>query len=791
VRVLHQIGAGGVGPVFRGEDPETRRPVVIKVLRVGLPPERVTIAASTLAAVRERLAPHPALCAMLDTGVQEAEPFVVSAFVDGDSLDVALREFGPANISDALPRLRQLADALDSAAAVGVVHGGLHLRDIVVSPEHTVLTGIGIASVLERVGVRPPVRRPYTAPEIAAGHGVSPAGDQFALAAIAHEWLSGRRIAGAGGEGFHLPGSTPAGTEAVAAVFCRALDEQPDGRYPTATAFVDALADVSDALAPRTRVARRRAAAAESPRLAFDMGDDAGAAVQAPVADDGPPVAKRPPAAAAAPEPPPAPPRSPIGAAVPAMTMAPAPDDDEDVVDDDQDVADEAEDRDDLVEDDDVEAGALDDEDDDEAAAADADHLAIDTGLGVDEVHVRRHDDHSADDDAIAAFEAGRDDAGPMDAPLPIDPPGPRFDPVAAFDPAAAFEPPLADEPVTVRSEPRARFERLPEIDDAPDPSPSPDVYAPTFGRDDASAGDAPRPLPWIVGLVALTAVIVVGGYLLVRWGTPSGDTPSPSAGSPATPPAAATSTAVPGTPAASAASGAATSAPKTAAPPAPEPKTTPPPAAAPPAKTEAPATPAAKNVAPPAAASAPPAPRTAARPAAPPAKSGRLLVRSTPAGAEVFVNGTRRGVTPLALRELALGGYDVRINRAGYTAAEQRVTLDAGRTSRTVDVTLRRSGAAATAPAAAAAAPAAASAPPAAASGSLLVDSRPPGARVTVDGRDVGLTPVTVGTLAPGDHTVRIELAGYQPIATTARVEPGVRARVAVSLTIERPEDR
>ncbi len=252
VRVLHQIGAGSVGPVFRGEDPASRQPVVVKVLRVGLPPERVAIVAAALAAARERLAENPGLCPMLDSGVHDAEPFVVSAFVEGDSLDVALREYGPANITDALPRMRALADALDSAAAVGVTHGSLHLRDIIVSPEQTVLTGIGVASVLERVGVRPPVRRPYCAPEIAQGHGISPAGDQFALAAIAHEWLSGRRLSGPGAEGFHLPGSSAAGTEAVAAVFCRALDEMPDGRYPTATAFIDALAEVSDALAPRS-----------------------------------------------------------------------------------------------------------------------------------------------------------------------------------------------------------------------------------------------------------------------------------------------------------------------------------------------------------------------------------------------------------------------------------------------------------------------------------------------------------------------------------------------------------
>ena len=99
----------------------------------------------------------------------------------------------------------------------------------------------------------------------------------------------------------------------------------------------------------------------------------------------------------------------------------------------------------------------------------------------------------------------------------------------------------------------------------------------------------------------------------------------------------------------------------------------------------------------------APAAPKASAPPAkSPPPKApadprpGRLLVRSNPAGAEVFVNGTRRGVTPLALRDLPLGGYDLRVNRAGFTAAEQRVTLDAGRPSRTVDVSLRRAAAAA-----------------------------------------------------------------------------------------------
>jgi hypothetical protein len=152
--------------------------------------------------------------------------------------------------------------------------------------------------------------------------------------------------------------------------------------------------------------------------------------------------------------------------------------------------------------------------------------------------------------------------------------------------------------------------------------------------------------------------------------------------------------------------------------------------------------------------------------------------VRSTPPGAEVFVDGTRRGVTPLAVRDLPLGAHAVRITRSGFTAAEQRVTLDAGRPSRAIDVTLGR--------VAAAAPPVAASTP-----GSLVVESRPAGARVLVDGREAGRTPLTVPALPAGDYAVRIDLDGYQPITTTTRVEPGARARVAVSLTIERPQER
>lgn len=158
----------------------------------------------------------------------------------------------------------------------------------------------------------------------------------------------------------------------------------------------------------------------------------------------------------------------------------------------------------------------------------------------------------------------------------------------------------------------------------------------------------------------------------------------------------------------------------------------------------------------------------------------GRLLIRSTPSGAEVTVNGIDKGETPLSLRDLPLGTHTVVVARPGFSRVEQRITLTRARPSRSVDARLaaeRQGGA--PAPARPAARPATAT------SGGLTIESRPAGAVVTIDGRQAGTTPVTLTDVAPGEHTVRITLPGYRAWTTTVMVEAGKRARVAGSLAV------
>jgi hypothetical protein len=145
------------------------------------------------------------------------------------------------------------------------------------------------------------------------------------------------------------------------------------------------------------------------------------------------------------------------------------------------------------------------------------------------------------------------------------------------------------------------------------------------------------------------------------------------------------------------------------------------------------------------------------------------LLIRSTPGDADVLVNGRASGKTPVAVRDLALGSYTIRVARDGYATQEQKLELTARRPTAATMFNLRPGGARSSG----------AEGRP----GGLVVQSRPAGARVFVNDRLVGSTPLSMPNVPAGPARVRIELDGYQSWTTTVRVNDGGQARVAASL--------
>jgi hypothetical protein len=156
------------------------------------------------------------------------------------------------------------------------------------------------------------------------------------------------------------------------------------------------------------------------------------------------------------------------------------------------------------------------------------------------------------------------------------------------------------------------------------------------------------------------------------------------------------------------------------------------------------------------------------AAPPAPPPVRGRLVVRSTPTGARVFVDGRDRGRTPLTLASLSPGSYAVRVVRDGYAPVERRLTVSASRPSHSLSLSLAALRAAG---------------PPVTGPASIQVESRPAGASVYVDGRLVGSTPLQLRDVGAGVHAVSLELDGHRRWTSSVRVGAGERRRVAASL--------
>lgn len=240
--MLHQIGAGALGPVFRAYQPEEDRLVAVKHFRIDVPPER----AHQLVAQLERLIAadltHAGIAAPIATGMVEVSPYLAMDFVAADSLDIVIRDQELTAPSDVARAAAQLASALDLAASINITHGALHPRDVLVSADDVRITGIGIARALEEAGSSAPIRRPYTAPERSSGSAWDRRADVFSLAALIYELLTRRRISGPGDQPYDAFASVAgANADALDKVFDRALAEQPGDRFATAGDFAKAL----------------------------------------------------------------------------------------------------------------------------------------------------------------------------------------------------------------------------------------------------------------------------------------------------------------------------------------------------------------------------------------------------------------------------------------------------------------------------------------------------------------------------------------------------------------------
>jgi serine/threonine protein kinase len=248
------LGRGGMGTVYLARDPLLCRHVAIKILAPELaadPVARERFARE--AALAGRLGAHPRIVTAFEAGEWEERPYVVFEYMPNGSLAEQLQDGARPPRAQALRWLAQAAEALDHAHAAKVVHRDVKPANLLLDGEEnlsiadfgvsrsdgeTTLTAQG-----EVVGTAG-----YLAPEQVDGRGATAASDRYALAVVAYQLLTGR-----------LPAASRSALPApVETMFDRALADDPDRRFPTATAFVDALRSALDAEPEPTVVAATR-----------------------------------------------------------------------------------------------------------------------------------------------------------------------------------------------------------------------------------------------------------------------------------------------------------------------------------------------------------------------------------------------------------------------------------------------------------------------------------------------------------------------------------------------------
>ena len=201
-RLLQQIGAGGMGVVWRAYDERLGRDVAVKRLhtrrRPG--PGRRPRSGRTGRCVRPRITArlhHPHAVPVFDVVEHDGRPCLVMQYFPSRSLAELLAEHGRMPVPEVARIGAEVASALAAAHRAGIVHRDVKPANVLIAPDGTArITDFGIAHALGDVSLTTTgmvTGTPaYLAPEVAKGGDASPASDVFSLGSTLYAALEGR-----------------------------------------------------------------------------------------------------------------------------------------------------------------------------------------------------------------------------------------------------------------------------------------------------------------------------------------------------------------------------------------------------------------------------------------------------------------------------------------------------------------------------------------------------------------------------------------------------------------------
>src|SRR4051812_10186546 len=285
------LGEGGIGQVYAARDVVLDRMVAIKSLRAELLSDKSFVARFRGEAKNLALLSHPNITTLYTLLEEGGSLYMVMEMVRGQTLEAILEQRGaPFSTQEALAIVAQAADGLSYAHEMGIVH-----RDI--KPANLILTSTGLLKIMDfgiarAQGTQRMTRDgsivgtlAYMSPEQCRGQEVDGRTDQYSLGIVLYEMLTGKVPFEATTDyelmqahinsppewpSRRVPGIAPHAEKAL----MRALSKKPHDRFPTLTAFKDALgapASRTEALSIVHKVTRLAGSASISPAITSAM----------------------------------------------------------------------------------------------------------------------------------------------------------------------------------------------------------------------------------------------------------------------------------------------------------------------------------------------------------------------------------------------------------------------------------------------------------------------------------------------------------------------------------------
>jgi predicted Ser/Thr protein kinase len=257
-RIDGVLGRGAMGVVYRATDTRLQRSVALKVVASHLAEDESFRERFVAEARAAAMVEHPGVVAIYASGEEDGVPYIAMRLIEGRELSEVVAHAGRLAPQEALRILAPIAAGLDAAARAGIVH-----RDV--KPSNILVPSDGSGAVLVDFGIgriKGSSRNTqsgswlgtpnYVAPEQVQGAEIDGRADQYSLACVLFEVLTGEPPfvrdqdmqtlwAHVNEEPPSLEGRVPGATAAADAALRRGMAKVPDERFATAFELIEAM----------------------------------------------------------------------------------------------------------------------------------------------------------------------------------------------------------------------------------------------------------------------------------------------------------------------------------------------------------------------------------------------------------------------------------------------------------------------------------------------------------------------------------------------------------------------